>query len=425
MNEYKEEMTPGTHKLDFTIMDEIRAINMGLGLMSAYFLLEFGSFQGLYPIFSTLRIPFLVASLSVIYAIYCLISGQSKYNYILVTCLLYLLAISLFMTVDPYAKETVVTLFITYVCYYIISINSVRNTVQLVLLLDAFLASVAYSCFHGIMQGGLVWSNQWLGDENQMSVICIITLPLAYYMYMSSANRIKRYCYVICMCLYFTLIVVSMSRGGLLSLAVVSFLIWLKSNNKLRSTTLMIVALIVIAILAPPKLMKELEEISVDAQEGSPGERMYLWKLSYHMFKDAPVLGIGLNNFGELFVEYDRKSERRDKMGGVTWRGHKWVMHSTPMTIITETGIVGCLIFIQLQIMLYRNARQKTQPGNKDGSAQRNLANAVLLSEIGFWTGSMFLSLLITPFFWVVVIFSEAIRNTMIFTDKASMVHTA
>ncbi len=402
-------------KISIGIKDEIYSANVGLIIICAYFVLEFGSFQGLYPIFKQLKVPFLLAVISIFYSIICIIQRKSRINILILLSLIFMLVHSYVTTIDPHARNNIIILFTTYIAYYIIVSSSVHKSSELILLLDGLLASVAFSCVHGICQGGLVWSNTWLGDENQFSVLCVMCFPLAYYLYIISTNKIKRYCYLICMILYISLITVALSRGGILALFVVIFYLWMKLQHKIRWLVALILCSALIVMFAPPKLLHELENIYIDEQKGSEGERLYLWRLGLDMFLDNPVIGVGLHNYGELYTEYDRRRERRDTTGGYTWRGHKWVLHSTPITIITEMGLIGCLLFVMLQTYLYRSVRDLYR--NKSKSFIVHLSTANFLSQIGFWVGSMFLSLLITPFFWLLVILSEAIKNCSVVNE--------
>jgi len=397
-------------KTDIRITDEIKSFNFGIGLICAYFVMDFGSFQGLYPIFNKLKIPFIVALLLLLYSIVCIFAKRNKINKLILFSLVFLLIDTLVRTINYSAERNLVILFVTYISCYIIVLSSVHKISELILLIDGFLASVAFSSVHGIIQGGLVWSNTWLSDENQFTVICVMCLPLAYYLYINSTNKIKKICYTICMFLYTVLIFRGLSRGGLLALFGVTILIWSKSQKKLKMLATFLVLATLIISFAPQKIINEIKNIDIDEQAGSAGERLYLWKLGMDMFLDNPLHGIGLANYGEYFVEYDMRHEKRDKFGGVTWRGQKWVLHSTPMTILTELGIIGCLLFIFLQRSLYQNARailiQKMQY-----PLLNQLSTACLVSQIGFWVGSIFLSLLVSPFFWLLVIFSEAVKN--------------
>lgn len=401
-----------------TIRQEISSCNLGIAIVGLYFILEFGSFQGLYgPVVNMLKLPTIVAGSSVLYALYLFFSGhwQAGKKTILFYCLcLYVITMSYFMTTHSIVFENNLKLFLVYLSNYIVLAYSVKTVTELVFILDIWLASVAYTCLHGILQGGLVWSSIWVSDENQFAVLCCTAIPFAYFLMGLYQSKMKKACYLICLVLYFTGVVFATSRGGFLACFVVLIGLWLSSDKKLRVVTMISCLAVLILSLAPPSFFDEFENISEDEQAGTAADRLYLWRLGMDMFRDHPLLGIGPFNYSEFIYPYDQKAEARDTTGGINWKGQKRVAHSTPVTLLAEFGLVGTLWFVLLQFALVRSwwTMKKKAKGSAPNCLSGDsflflMASAAIIGQLAFWAGSLFLTLTWFPFWYVLVAFSE------------------
>ncbi len=402
-----------------SIKEELNSFNFGIVLLASYFILEFGSLQGLYIWPNTLRLPLITAVISICYAAYALINGQVGLKYkstkVLMVYLLFMILYAYSETMDERARSAGIKLYLMYGVSYIVMLASVKELKQLILIIDIWLASTAYTSLHGILQGGLVWGNQWVHDENQFAVMCSTCFPFAFFLFLKFELKIKKACYLFCMILYLGGCVMAASRGGILSMGLVGVFCWFYNKYKLRSLIMISVLMIAVLSFAPSRFFTETHNMTSDEQQGNVGERLYLWHLAINMFKDNKLLGVGPFNYGDYFVRYDRKAEWRDTLGGVTWRGQKWVAHSTPMTFMAETGIVGVALIILLQYALIKNWQSaKTKMAEKEDWFNSEgihtlfvLSNAGMISMVGFWAGSLFLTLNWYPFFYCIVWFFD------------------
>jgi O-antigen ligase len=401
------------------IAEELKSFNTGIVLLSSYFILEFGSAQGLYETPNDLRLPLVTAVLSILYAVYSLFAGKIRFDHntlkAFAAFMLFMLIYTTAATLDPTLKENGSKLYLMYLVNYLVMVASVRNLNQLILIIDVWLASMAYTCLHGVLQGGLVWGNQWVHDENQFAVMCAIAFPFAYFLFITFKTWPKKACYAICIILYLSGIVMAASRGGLVSIAVVGIFCWHFTQNKLRSFVIVVATASMIFAFAPARFFSETQNLTEDEQHGQVGERIYLWRLAFHMYSDNKLLGIGPFNYGDYFLAYDQQAEARDTMGGVTWRGQKWTPHSTPIAFIAEIGTIGLAILICLLYCLFKNW-QKIRSHNMAIDKQKRikliplymLNQAGIVALAGFWVGSLFLTLTWFPFFYCLVWFSDS-----------------
>lgn len=408
-------MTEYVSKTFQKVIPDLTDINLGITLVSIYFLLEFGSFQGLYPVFNAAKIPYIISACSILYALYLIISGRinfkAKTTRYFGYFTLFMIFYSLLATKHTETKIETIKLFIIYYSNYLLVIHSVKKESQFVLLLDVWLFSVLFSCFHASMQGGLIWGNQWLKDENHISLVAATAFPFAMMFFLLHRSKIKKFCYTLCLLGYAAANVIAHSRGGTLSLGMALFFCVLVMKNKIRN--FIIIAVLVVAGLsyAPPDFFKEMSTLKQGAKEETADDRIYLWGIAIKMFNDHFFFGVGPTNYPFYFLSYEK---------GVRYITGNRVAHSTPIQYLAETGIVGVIFLGLLQIPLFLNWKMiitsKIVGANSfnDKSDYRDvilLSHACLIAQGAFHFGSIFLSLLPYPFYWCLIPFSEAWKN--------------
>ena len=93
-----------------------------------------------------------------------------------------------------------------------------------------------------------------------------------------------------------------------------------------------------------------------------------------------------------------------------------------PFVRLAELGIVGTGLLLILVFTLFKNWRlalvyKGGRTSTKDEaelSFYGSMTHACGISQIAFWMGSLFLSLMIYPFYWAIVPFSEAWKNLFV-----------
>jgi hypothetical protein len=398
----------------------INSVNFGIFIICTHIFLDLGAFQQLVDFVAPLKIPFLVSSLTVLYALSLVMSGkfhllQSKLSLSFTVFFLFVLFYSLISSKNIQIRNEGLKLLLTYYSIFIIGSCSVKNIFQLSLVLDSYLLAILHSCYHGIRQGGLIWSSKWLGDENEISILVVCAIPYAFMLFQLHKNIIRRILYIFSLAVYLTLIVVANSRGGALALFATGFFCWTFIEKKFRALLFIFIAGIGISLFAPQKWFNEIKTIQQGTSESTAFDRSYGWKLASLMFRDYPVCGVGMFNYPELYVPYNLqyriKADRHPKRDPHIKR----VAHSTPIEWIAETGILGTLIFSFMLSSIhsnwkYINIRSKS---DIDESVQyiKTFNNATIVAMIGFWTGALTVSVLFWPFFWFLLLFCEMVKN--------------
>ncbi|RLD65620.1 MAG: hypothetical protein DRI84_06460 [Bacteroidetes bacterium] len=404
------------------LFPNFKDINFGMILISTYILFDFGSFQGIFEIVNNLRLPYIVALLSVVYALYLVLNKRVDFNSattksMFILCFI-IIAYSQISTKNLADKQANLTLFLQYLANYIILISCVKKPWQFIFIIDVWLFGILHSSYHAIYQGGKLWDSIWLKDENHISLICAYAIPFAFFLHLNYKSKLKKLFYIACLAFFVSSVVIASSRGGLVTMVVMGFLCWLFVKNKFRSFLLILITVILIFQFAPARFFEEAESLQQGTKEGTADERIYSWGLAFLMFKDHPMIGVGPYNYKEYFQLYDYEERFGAARGSKAFA--KRVAHSTPVEFLAEFGIVGYIVLIALHISIYRNWKtikklKKLKNEDKvikdDYILYETITHACAFTYLGFWIAATFLSLLPYPFLWILIPFSEAWKN--------------
>ncbi len=421
----------------------LKEINIGIILLSCYFLLDFGAFQGVFDIVNEIRLPFIVAVLSVIYAGYLVVMKRIDFKSMttkrfILLCSFIIIYAQLSTEVES-DKRALLTLFVQYFANYLIFIGCVKTPYQFVFLLDIWLFGILHSSFHAIREGGKLYDSIWLKDENHISLLVAMAIPFALILFKQYHSKLKKLFYLICLVFYVVANIIAASRGGALAMFVAGLLCLLLYDNKIRNLLFMASAVLVVFLVFTfgPELNmtrslsgRLTKTMNQGTQEETVNDRLYLWGFAMQMFDDHPILGVGPMNYPVKFRSYE-KGERYSERGGV-WR----VAHSTPLQWLAETGAIGAIIFILVQVALYKNWKIvyliKKKKAVLDQSKLRadisdfnNISHACMITQVAFWIGALFLTLLPYPFYWCLIPFSEGWKNIYLHHVEAKVKTTA
>ena len=137
------------------------------------------------------------------------------------------------------------------------------------------------------------------------------------------------------------------TRSGWLTCAAVLVLVavmYTKSKGKLLAGMLVAVVCMVGIFAASPHLSERIRTIANPEKETSVTERFSMWCSAVNMWKDYPMLGIGIGQYEKAYqtkyclpgsYDYKRSPEQRLK--------HP---HSNFMLILSEAGIIGAATFL-------------------------------------------------------------------------------
>ncbi len=256
---------------------------------------------------------------------------------------------------------------------------AIRGTVMAALtgegLLGLFtLASVAPAIAQG--HAGMRASASAMFDSNDVAMMMVLTLPLAALGAVAFRGA-RRFIAagVAAICVLAT--VATVSRGGLVGLAVVSALL----VYRLRSVGGRLLIGMVIALLlaaAPSGYWNRMGTIfsssGTDYDERGVATRVEVWQRGLDLFLRNPVTGVGIGQF-------------ENAAGALYGRNGGWrAAHNSFIQIAVELGILGLVLFIGLLSTSIRSVRQTQRAASKE-PALRDLqwiAGAIEIALYGY-----------------------------------------
>jgi O-antigen ligase len=182
-----------------------------------------------------------------------------------------------------------------------------------------------------------------LGHPNHLARYIILFLPMCFSVLTSrvgGCTKLVALCASLCGLVALAL---TLSRSGWLGLVAgcVVLTIWIVRKGEFRQVTRWIAGLVVLgavtAILTPFLIMPRL----MAYDENAAKSRIPLMQVAFAMFLEHPLLGVGLNNYGEEMESY------ADSADGLT-RDTVLPAHNTLLLTLAELGPVGLLALLWL-----------------------------------------------------------------------------
>ena len=241
----------------------------------------------------------------------------------------------------------------------------------------------------GLVRGGAQYKDGpggFMKDNNSFALMLCMMLPLLVGIALTDERKWVKVTAASMAALCVPTILFTFSRGGLLTLCVVSVLLLWRSKNRLAVAGLMAVALIgFLAFTSETVTEKYMDRASTidDYQEdGSARGRINAWKTSWNVFLDYPVVGVGPNNLAAVFRRYSPEVDR--------FR----VAHNAYFQLLAECGLPALLLFLgAIGAALWRMERLRRL--YRDTASERWIevqARMLQISLVAYMVGSMFLN---------------------------------
>jgi len=239
----------------------------------------------------------------------------------------------------------------------------------------------------GLVRGGVQFGNGFGGfmaDNNTLALAIVMAIPLAWYGATLTKGKLRTAFYI---SVFFDLVAVVMShsRGGLLSLAIVLLLIALRSKHRIATIVVTVVFLSVPVVLVRNTLIERVSTIGAYQQDESAVSRLVYAKAALRMWADHPVSGVGFGTFNErlLLPSYLR---------GTEFEGKQMVVHNTYVQMLVDSGIFAFIVYLTLLFGTILWLQKSVKKARLACPGDEACPLALQISLIGFMVGSAFLS---------------------------------
>ncbi|MYM89531.1 putative O-glycosylation ligase, exosortase A system-associated [Rugamonas sp. FT82W] len=256
-----------------------------------------------------------------------------------------------------------------------------------------------------IRSGGVdrVWGPEgtFIGDNNEIALALIMTIPLLRYLQLRSGGRWLRLALGAAMLLSALAALGSYSRGALLAIAAMIVVMWSKSRHKLAGG-LMLAVLVPLALLFMPERWSErMDSIGAYQEDESAMGRINAWYMAWNLAKDR-FFGGGFD-IAEPRAFFLYAPDPHDIHAA----------HSIYFQALGEHGFVGLALYLLLLGLTWRSAawiaRHSLDRPELEWAQQ--LATMIQASFVGFAVGGAFLSLLYfdVPYYLMAVIIATRV----------------
>jgi len=172
-------------------------------------------------------------------------------------------------------------------------------------------------------------------DPNELGLTLVLSLPMAYYLFTTARTWRGRIFWLLPIPLCLIGVVLTVSRGAFISTAIALLCISLwhvTSSPRMRFAPLIagILLLVVGLASAPDANLKRYASIRDELFTGRVGNRTKIWRAGMELFRQRPLTGIGTGTFA---------------YASEPLLGKDLVAHNVYVSVLTETGIIGFLIF--------------------------------------------------------------------------------
>jgi O-antigen ligase len=259
--------------------------------------------------------------------------------------------------------------FFILIIYFYVIVNLVRDADDLKGFVMAWGLSGGISAFLGIV-GSLLYqifgisttlsrsfrAMGTFGNPNMYSGHILISFFLAFVYFKLGG---KKWVFISLLIVYLVGLIMSASKGGMIAF-LIAFIVFaiLLPQYRIKSLAILTTFLLVCSGLflitdTGTIYIERLMQVT-DTQTFSARSRLFLWDASFEVWKDNPFLGVGRGKIGEVssvkeneWQLHDRRTRRR-LLQEEREENDYIVSHSTYISLLCETGIIGLFLFISI-----------------------------------------------------------------------------
>lgn len=232
--------------------------------------------------------------------------------------------------------------------------------------------------------GGRVWGpGGFIGGNNEIGLAMLITIPLMYYLYLTTASKWIKRGLMAAMLLTAVAVLGTQSRGAFLAIAAMGFVLWLRSPYKSNSAIFIAVIAVVLLAFMPDSWFERMGTIKNYEEDGSAMGRITAWKMTFNLAND---LFFGGGFF--IYTPFVYSLYQPDFV-------KSFVAHSIYFSVLGEHGWVGLGLFLTVWFLVWRDAAslRNRVKGVDELIWVHHLAGMCQVALVGYLVGGAFLSL--------------------------------
>jgi len=241
-------------------------------------------------------------------------------------------------------------------------------------------------------------------DENKFAMVFVTAMPFLLFGIFYFRSLILRSVFGLGLLLLWHSIILTGSRGALLSVAVATLSAYLIIKSRIFG--IMLVCGLIAAVIYQGGQLRDratntVESAKTQTEEEAIDPRVQSWETGLGLIKLHPLLGVGVQRFQEATRIYFP--------GRVPY-----VAHNTFLNFAANSGIINGIIYLTFYWLQFKRFRMIRKSEVDPQSTMSYVNNSTMVGYTGFYTGSMFLDLIIfEPFYFLLLLgmLTEHIHN--------------
>ncbi len=255
----------------------------------------------------------------------------------------------------------------------------------------------------------------FLGNADEIAITFIVSLPLAVALYFEQENYFLKSFFALGAFSLFFSTILTMSRGALLSVIAVIFLLFYMYRSSLKKIQLYQVILFLLAAAAVLFRLRGtilgLLERSNDFDDPAVTGRFDAWKTAWKIIKAYPLFGVGRGNFVTYWT---------DNFAAGSW-GQRQVAHNILLQVAAETGLINLIFYLKFifqSLFDWNRFLFAVEPRTRDDRFILTTMRCLVVSILGFLSGGMFITVGFTWHIFLLVAFFVAAEKNLLNTYK-------
>jgi probable O-glycosylation ligase (exosortase A-associated) len=220
-------------------------------------------------------------------------------------------------------------------------------------------------------------------DNNGAALMLAMGAPMCLFAW-EAFTRWYRWLFLLAIPLLVHAVLMSYSRGAMLSLIVACPLLWWRSRQKVKLSLFFVGIAMMIPLLAGKEIQARFLTIEQSEVDDSANQRRQSWNAAFMMANDYPIFGVGPRGANVLSHRYGADMEGR-------------TIHSQYLQTAADNGWVGLGIYLSMFGTCWLSLRQARRrlAGRQDQTATRAraLASGLEGALVVYCFGAAFLSL--------------------------------
>jgi len=269
-------------------------------------------------------------------------------------------------------------IFLSYFLIFFIIINNIENKGQFSYFIKiSIIASFIVSIYTIIQYYGfdpylkdLHSLTSTIGQKNWISNYLALIFPIVFSYFLLEKTKKNKIIYYLLLSILYINLMICQSRGIWISIIFTIFIgiyficrfkffkIFQKNRKKL---ILLILTFLIITIIysTDNPLNKSIITVperaisTFDEKDPSINTRLLIWKTTFEMIKDAPVLGLGIGTFKMNYLDYQAEF-LSENLRYIKYSGNAREAHNEYLQMWAELGVIGLGLFLLIFCFFYQ-----------------------------------------------------------------------